>query len=132
MKEVVGEFTGQQLGATFFRGTELIDGIWATSDVVVTNNCVMPAGYGVGDHRLFIIDFLTSLLIGASLPRIVRVAARRLNTKIPGTAGKYSDKVEQQTLQHRVIERVGNAHETSLTKEEVKRKCNEIDVEVKQ
>ena len=132
MKEVVGEFTGQKLGATFFRGTEPIDGIWATSDVVVTNACVMPAGYGVGDHRLFIVDFLTSSLIGASPPRIVRAAARRLNTKIPGTAGRYSDKVEQQTLQHRVIERVGNAHETSRTKEEVKRKCDKIDVEVKQ
>ena len=48
----------------FFRGTEPIDGIWATSDVVVINNCVMPTGYGVGDHRLFIIDVLTSLLIG--------------------------------------------------------------------
>ena len=132
MKEVVGDFTGQKLGATFFRGTEPIDGIWATSDVVVTNACVMPAGYGVGDHRLFIIDFLTSSLIGASPPRIVRAAARRLNTKIPGTAGRYSDKVEQQTLQHRVIERIGTTHKTSRTKEEVKRKCDKIDVEVEQ
>ena len=84
MKEVVGEFTGKQLGATFFRGTEPIDGIWATSDIVVTNACVMPAGYGVGDHHLFIINFLTSSLVGASPPLIVRAAARRLNTKIPG------------------------------------------------
>ena len=132
MKEVVGEFTGKQLGATFFRGTEPIDGIWATSDIVVTNACVMPAGYGVGDHRLFIIDFLTSSLVGTSPTLIVRAAARRLNTKIPGTAGKYSEDVERQTLQHRVIERIGNAHETSPTKEEVKRKCDKIDVEVKQ
>ena len=132
MKEVVGEFTGQKLGATFFRGTEPIDGIWTTSDVVVTNTCVMPAGYGVGDHRLFVIDFLTSSLIGTSPPRIVRAAVRRINSKIPGTARKYSDKLEQQTLQHRVIERVGNAHETSCTKEEVKRKCDKIDMEVTQ
>ncbi len=32
MKEVVGEFTGQKLGATFFQDIEPIDGIWATSD----------------------------------------------------------------------------------------------------
>ena len=62
----------------------------------------------------------------------MRAAARRLNTKIPGTARKYSDKLEQQILQHQVIERVGNAHETSCTKEEVKRKCDKIDMEVKQ
>ena len=132
MKEVVGDFTGQKLGATFFRGSEPIDGIWATSDVVVTNACVMPAGYGVGDHRLFIVDFLTSSLIGTSPPRIVRAAARRLNTKIPGVAEKYSTKVEQQILQHRVIERVGNAHASSCIKKEVKRKCDQIDVETKQ
>jgi len=60
MKEVVGDFTGQHLGATFFRGTTPIDGIWATPDIVVTRACMMPAGYGVGNHRLFVVDFLTS------------------------------------------------------------------------
>ena len=31
MKEVVGDFTGKKLGATFFRGTKPIDGIWANA-----------------------------------------------------------------------------------------------------
>ena len=64
MKEVVGSFTNEPLGATFFRGTKPIDGVWATSDIVVTGACVMPAGYGVGDHRMFVVDFLTSSLVG--------------------------------------------------------------------
>jgi hypothetical protein len=29
MKEVVGDFTARQLGATYFRGSEPIDGVWA-------------------------------------------------------------------------------------------------------
>ena len=132
MKEVVGDFTGKKLGATFFRGTKPIDGIWATSDVVVTGACVMPAGYGVGDHRLFVVDFLTSSLVGATPPKIVRAGARRLNTNIPGAADSYTNKVDDQLLRHRVIERVGEAHETSITKQEVKRKCDKIDAEVKQ
>ena len=57
MKEVVGSFTNEPLGATFFRGTKPIDGVWATSDIVVTGACVMPVGYGVGDHRMFVVDF---------------------------------------------------------------------------
>ena len=93
MKVVVVGFTGQKLGATFFRNTAPMDWIWATSDVVITNTCIMPAGYGVGDHRLFVIDFLTSSLIGTSPPRIVRAAARKHNTKIPGSAKKYPDKL---------------------------------------
>jgi hypothetical protein len=57
MKEVMGEFTTRQLGTTYFRGSMPIDAVWATSDVAVVNACVMPVGYGVGDHRLFVMDF---------------------------------------------------------------------------
>jgi hypothetical protein len=55
--EVVGDFTGKKLGPTFFQGTTPINGIWATKDLVVTHACVMPIGYGVGDHCIFVIDF---------------------------------------------------------------------------
>eukprot|EP00956_Cyclotella_meneghiniana_P042698 scaffold249210_cov93-Cyclotella_meneghiniana.AAC.1 len=51
MKEVVGEYTGRPLGATFFRGSKPIDAVWATPDLEVVGACVMPAGFGVGDHR---------------------------------------------------------------------------------
>ena len=50
MKEVVEEFTARQLGASYFCGSEPIDGVWSTGDITVTNACVMPVGFGVGDH----------------------------------------------------------------------------------
>jgi hypothetical protein len=71
MKEVVGDFTTKQLGATYFWGCEPIDAIWATSDVTVANVCMMPVGYGVGDHRLFVVDFATETVVGTSLQKIV-------------------------------------------------------------
>ena len=86
MSEVVREFTCKNFGSTYFRGSTPIDGVWATSDVTVVGACVMPVGYGVGDHRSFIIDFLKSCLVGASPPSIVRSAARRLNSRIPAAA----------------------------------------------
>ena len=52
MKEVVGEFTGKKIGPTYFRGKKPIDGIWATTDIQVCGACIMPASYGIGDHRL--------------------------------------------------------------------------------
>jgi hypothetical protein len=64
MKEVVEEFTARKLGATYFRGSVPIGAIWATSDVTVANACVMPVGYGVGDHCLFVVDFATTSLVG--------------------------------------------------------------------
>ena len=78
MQEVVGAFTGEKLGATFFRGQKPIDRIWATPDVVVTGACVMPACYGVGGHRLFVINFLTYSLVGTLPPRIVCAAQRSI------------------------------------------------------
>ena len=98
MREVVGDFTGERIGSTFFRGTKPIDCVWATSDVEVVGACIMPVGYGIGDHRMFIVDFLTSSLIGASPPRIVRAAARRLNTDIQGTEESYNDKLDDQVI----------------------------------
>ena len=92
MSEVVGELTGQKVGATCLRGSNPIYGVWATSDVIVVVACVIPVGYGVGDHRLFIIDFLKSFLVGACPPSIVQVAARRLNSIIPRAAEKYLEK----------------------------------------
>jgi hypothetical protein len=35
MKEVVGDFTHQRVGVTFFRGSKPINGVWATSDILV-------------------------------------------------------------------------------------------------
>ncbi len=100
MMEVVGEFTGKQLGAPFFRGSEPIDAIWATSDLEVAHPCVMPVGYGVGDHCLFVVDFSTASMISTCPPKIVRPALRRLNTKIPGCALWYNWALRKNILCH--------------------------------
>ena len=64
MTEVVGTVTGKKISVTLFRGSKPIDALWATTDIVVVRACVMPTGYGVRNNCLFIIDFLTSSLIG--------------------------------------------------------------------
>ncbi len=64
MKEIIGEFTGQKIGPTFFRGSKPIDRVWAMADIEISNACVMPAGYGIGDHRMFIVDLVQSSMIG--------------------------------------------------------------------
>ena len=73
MSEVVGVFTGKKIGPTFFRGSKPIDGIWAMQDIGITHTCVMPAGFGVGDHRLFVVDFQEDSLVGNKPPWIYNV-----------------------------------------------------------
>ncbi len=95
MQEVVGEFTGTKLGPTFFRGSKPIDGIWATEDVVVTHACVMPIGFGVGNHRMFIVNFQESSLVGTAPFRVQRAISRRLNTKVSsGATRNYIERLE--------------------------------------
>ena len=77
MSEVVGDFTGTKIGPTFFRGSKPIDRIWATPDIVIAPACIMPAGFGVGDHRLFVVDFQKESLVGAAPFHIKRFTSRR-------------------------------------------------------
>jgi len=76
MIEAEGRYTGKKIGPTYFRGQLPIDGIWTTPDMTVSNACIMPAGYGIRDHRLFIIDLHTTLLVGPGPPREHRAASR--------------------------------------------------------
>ena len=75
----------------------------------MTNACVMPVGFGVGDHRLFVIDFSTTTLIGSSTITIVRPALQRLNTKIHGCADRYNKSLRRNILRHRLLERMVSA-----------------------
>ncbi len=127
MKEVVEEFTGRKIGPTYFRGSKPIDAIWATSDVQVAGACIMPAGYGIGDHRLFVVDFVTSSLIGLSPKKIVRPQARRLNCRIPGAVTAYNKRLEDKIIRHRLIQRVGAVHQSALGPEQKKSLLDRID-----
>ena len=104
MGKAVGDFTGKKVGATFFRGKKPIDGVWTTADVVITGACVMPAGFGIGDHCLFVLNFLTSSLVGHDPPRIGRAAAQRLNTQIPSAEKNYLDRFEDLIIEHKIVE----------------------------
>ena len=129
MKEVVGSYTGKRIGPTFFRGQLPIDGVWATSDIQVSNACIMPAGYGIGDHRLFIIDMHTSSLIGTAPPRARRASSRRLNNRLPHVAKKYAASLEANIIRHRLIEKLGKAHTHGRDKEDTQNRINRVDKE---
>jgi hypothetical protein len=88
MKEIVGDFTGKAIGFTFFGGSKPIDGVWATSDITICNAAIMPAGFGIRDHRLFVIDMASKDIIGETPPKVIRPASRRLNTKLPRVAAE--------------------------------------------
>jgi hypothetical protein len=129
MKEVMGDFTTKQLGATYFWGREPINAIWATNDVMVANACMMPVGYGVGDHRLFVVDFATETVVGTGLQKIVQLALPCLNMKIEGCALWYNKVLRKNILWHQLLERMVQAASSNKTKEKFLAQLNKLDKE---
>lgn len=127
MVEVVGHKTGSKLPATHVRGQRPIDAVWATKDITVTNACCLPIGYGIGDHRSFMIDFLTSSLVGIDPQSIVHPKARRLNTKIPGCSEAYNMMLEEDIIRHCLIEKLNITHKIGGGAETVKKRLDAID-----
>jgi hypothetical protein len=129
IKEVVGEFTAKQVAATYFQGSKPIDGIWATGNLTVANACVVPVGFGVGDHQLFVIGFVTTTLVGLGLHTIICPALCRLNTKIKGCAQWYNKILQRNILRHRLLEGMVAAASSRESKEAVSAKLNMLDWE---
>ncbi len=131
LQEVILKQTGIPTGATFFRGSHPIDGLWASDNLDNSNACVMPFGYGVGDHRAFILGIPLKSLIGVNPMQIVRLASRRLNSRIPGCKKAYITSLESNIIQQRLIERLLDVHTGEYTTEERARKVITIDEEGK-
>ena len=90
LQEAVLHHTGTQTGATFFRGSKPIDGLWVSSDIEISNVCIMPFGYGVGNHCMFVLDISLESLIGKQPTKIIHPASWRLNSKVPHCIDAYN------------------------------------------
>ena len=92
------------MGPTYFRGSKPIDVVWATADLDVVGACIMPSGFGIGDHQLFVINFLASLVVGITPEKIVCPQARRLNCRLPMVVQRYNTRY----IKHNYLERRQN------------------------
>jgi len=128
----LGMTEGRRLGATFFRGHEPFDAVWATRDLDVAHACIMPVGYKVSDHHLFVVDFSTASMIGTCPTKIIRPALHELNTKIPGCALWYNQSLQINILLHWLLEHMIHVAESEEIKEATLAKLNKLDREGEQ
>jgi hypothetical protein len=91
--------------------------------------CVMPVRFGVGNHQLFLINFIATTLVGFGLHAINRPALRRLNTKIEGCAQQYNKILQKNILHHCLIELMVAAASSAKSKEAISKKLNKLDKE---
>jgi hypothetical protein len=91
----------------------------------------MPFGYGVGNHRAFILDIPIKSLVGINPVKIVRPASRRLNSKLPGCSKADIDNLKGNIMRHRLLKCLHDAHTARYLAEEKARRVIIIDEEGK-
>jgi hypothetical protein len=128
MSKEVGDFTGKHIGATFFCGSKPIDGVWATQVIIITHACVMLAGFGIGDHWMFVIDVQEETILRTAPFRVKRFALCRLNTKVSnGATQKYLTKLEEGLSRHRLIEKINKLHMQYKSEKKLQNELNKLD-----
>ena len=106
---------------------QTINTVWVTPDVDVRNACAMPIGYGIGNHRAFIIDFSTPSLVGIDPQTILCPAAWRLNTKIPNCSAAYNQIIEAQVTRHSLLEKLQHKHSSASSPSILQKELDSID-----
>jgi hypothetical protein len=104
LREAIVQHTGASPGATFFRGSKPINRLWISSNLDISNACVMPFGYGIDNHCAFILNIPIKSLVGVDPVKIVRPAGRQLNSRLSGCSKSYIDNLEANITWHRLLE----------------------------
>jgi hypothetical protein len=79
LTEICRRHTGIPIPPTFRTGSAPINGIFATSGIECVHVFILPYLSGVGDHRCFIFDLSSELVIGSTFSNIVQCASRKLH-----------------------------------------------------
>ena len=77
MLETCYQTTNEILPPTHVTVSRRIDAMYATAGVSSINATILQKYGGVGDHRVFIIDFTCELVLGSVLLRIIPPMARK-------------------------------------------------------
>jgi hypothetical protein len=105
---------------TFLRGDRLgrvpVDGCWITPDLATLKAGWLAVHKCPGDHRCPIIEIDSKVLLGDNMLRIAKVQARRLSTKIKKAVMRYSKKLDDHLIRHKVLPKLHKVYAGSTTK----------------
>ena len=108
---------------SFFRGTEIIDGIFLSRTLVQLGGAYQSFSASPGDHRGIWIDICTHAALGNHNPITLPRQPRRLQIKIPSTVKKFNEIYQQHIKRHKLDKRARCLRETAhipLTPQQVK------------
>lgn len=87
---------------THLSGSLPIDGIFASSELDVTNLLSLSFHESVGDHRTMVVELSSLSLLGQPQGTVVRPTSRRLTTKQALSVQAYNSTMSSQCLTHNI------------------------------
>ncbi len=117
---------GEKVPNSHFCGTEPISTMFGSPGLVQGHAMCYPHWYGIGDHRVFILEVSADSLYGGDMPTIVTPAARQSNCKISHIREKYCSSLKTLVTRHKMKEKqailknsdsiyLGNKYNISMT-----------------
>jgi hypothetical protein len=104
MEEFTHKCWGPNWPYTHINGSIPINGGYKLSEIVILNICMLPFLDSPGDHRAFIIDIFTRLLLGEFRYKVCCPVSCHLITSQQGLVDKYNRIVGEQFAQYRIVE----------------------------
>ena len=98
--------TGERVPNSHFRGTGAISTIFGSAGLAHGHGCCFPHWYGVGDHRVMILELTAKSLFDGNYPTIPSPGARLLNCNIRRTKQKYCKRLHDLILRHNLHARL--------------------------
>jgi hypothetical protein len=102
--------------ATYRKGDSLgkwpIDGVYATPDLPFDAASWLQFMPHLGDHRFAVLDINAEALVGDSLLKILRPAARRLSGSIPDAVSAYNQRLSSQLHRHKILPKLHHLYST--------------------
>ena len=103
---LVKSATGSAIPPTHQRGSQPIDCIAGTPGIIADYGMVYPFYYGVGDHRILVVELSSSSLFGHDFPSITKQESRLINSKIPRCRRMFNSSLTKLCGLHKMSEKL--------------------------
>ncbi|KAL3803357.1 hypothetical protein HJC23_009321 [Cyclotella cryptica] len=100
MSCMIHQALGEQVPNSHFRGSGKLSTIFGTPGLLEGNAMCYPHWYGVGDHRVFLLELSANSLFGGEYPAIARPTSRQLTCKINRVRTNYCKALTRLVREH--------------------------------
>eukprot|EP00956_Cyclotella_meneghiniana_P023577 scaffold46160_cov42-Cyclotella_meneghiniana.AAC.2 len=131
MADVCEAVLGHRSPNSHASGSLPITGLFATSDLVSQHVFQSAHGFGLGDHRVFVVDINLTQLLGSEYSQLVRLPGRKLQAKRYRVRKAHNKSLRDNIRRHKLIEKYHELYQSheSMSPQEISMRINQLDRE---